>query len=271
MKKSVTIGKKTVSVIGNFQLKYNGDAKRFRMTNINSFVPPGKSIEDKLAFKTQQGLVESLIISKLILSFKPDVNPDDLHNVNVLIQHRDVKIDGMTKEEHEELVRMGLKKSNPKFTLTNIDKVDDEAFEKEVELIELKAILYSRKNPLSKEKLIYIASNFGIPYKNQFTNEERLIRFLQKRIDQKLQSDKGVRASFSELIDNIKLTEMIYYLNEFEEAGIVSYVGGIYKVKNIPVGANKEKLVDYFETNPTDFNIFKEEIIKLNQGTVHSL
>ena len=85
MKKSVTIGKKTVSVIGNFQLKYNGDAKRFRMTNINSFVPPGKSIEDKLAFKTQQGLVESLIISKLILSFKPDVNPD---NVNKIVPKR---------------------------------------------------------------------------------------------------------------------------------------------------------------------------------------
>ena len=268
--KTVTIGKSNVSLIGNFQLKYNGDIKRFRMTNINSFVPPGKSIEDKLFFKTQTGFVESLIISKTILSFKPDVLPDDLHNVNVLIQHRDVKIDGLTKEEHENLVKLGLKKSNPKFTLTNIDKVDDEAYDREVELIELKAILYSKKKPLSKEMLIFIASNFGIPYKNQFTNEERLIRFLQKRIDQKLQSDTTIRTKFSELIENIKLTEMVYYLNEFEEAGFVSYIGGIYKVKNIPIGANREKLVEYFESNPTEFNILKEEIIRINQGSVHS-
>lgn len=268
--KTVTIGKKNVSVIGTFQLKVKLHEKRFRMTNINSFVPQGKGIEDKLYFRTADGPVGALIISKLITVFKPDTNQIDLHNINVLIQHKDVMIGGMSNDEHMELVRLGLKRSNPKFELINIDKVDDEQFEEEINLVQVRAKLLDPKNPLSKEKLVFIASNFGIPYKNNFTDEKKLVRFLLKRIDSFIKGNKEHRDSFMQMLDNMKLTELKYYINEFMELGLVTYIGGIYKVKEIPIGANKEKLYEYFDNNPQDFNILKEAVIRANEGAVYS-
>lgn len=270
-KKVVVIGNRSVDVIGRFQLKVNRDPKRFRITNINSFVPFGKGPDDRMKFRTQSGLVESLVIDKLIVTFSPDNgNELDLHNVNTLIQHPDVRLDGMSDEEHKSLVQKNLKKSNPKFILTNIDKIEDESFEKQVKLINLRSQLFSDSNPLTKEMLVYLASNFGIPYKNDISEPERYRRYLLKRIDSYIQLNEENRTKFKQALENVKMTEMVYYLNEFEELGIVSQMSGIYKIQDKPIGASRGKLIEYFEQNPSDFQAFKEEVIRYNSGKIYS-
>ncbi len=268
--KTTTIGRKNVDVIGRFQLKVNRSPKKFRLTNINAFVPFGKSRESKMQFLTNAGLVDSLIVDKLIVTLNPDRNELDYHNVTTFIQHPDVRLDGFSEDEHRELVRLGLKKSNPKFTLTNIDKVADDAFEAEVKLIQLRSKLFSTDKPLTIEMLVHLCSNFGISYRSEINDADRYRRSLLKKLDSFIQVNSDNRASFVEKIDNMKLTEMIYYINEFEEIGIIKLQSGIYKIQDRPIGADKGKLIQYFESNPTDFQEFKELVINRNQGKIYS-
>lgn len=270
MSKKLTIGKKNVSVTGRFLLKVNADAKKFRITNINSFVPQGKTVEDKQLFLTAAGLVDALIIDKLSVLFDPDRNDIDAHNVGVLIQHPDVKIIGFNDEDHKELVRQNLKKSNPRFTITNVDKLEDEKFTEEVKLINLRAKLFSETNPLSKEMLVWLASNFGIAYKSEITDPVRYRQFIVKRIDSYIQANADNRDKFVSAIDNMKMTEMVYYVNEFKELGIVSEQSGIFKIGDRPIGASLGKIIDYFEQNPDVFNIHKEQVIEASTGKIYS-
>lgn len=264
-----TIGRKNVEVIGRFQLKVNRDPVRFKITNINSFVPSGKTNEDRMKFMSRSGLVDSLIIDKLVVSFNPDRNEIDLHNITAFINHPDVKLDGFSDQEHMELVRMNLKKSNPKFTLTNIDRVSDEKFDEEVKLIQLRGKLFSVTNPLTIEMLVHLCSSFGIAYKTDISDAERYRKFLLKKIDSYIQVNSENRTAFVDAVDNMKLTEMVYYINEFEAAGIVSYQSGIYKIQDTPVGASRAKLIQYFEQNPSAFQEFKEVITDMNKGKIY--
>ena len=269
--KSVKIGNKNVNLIGKFQLKVNvSDEKKFRMTNIHGFVPTGKTLSDKLEFMTKSGSVNFLFVPKIITKFNPDVNEIDRHNIAILIQHPNVMIAGMSPEDYELLVRMNLKNSNPKFTLTNIDKADDDVYEDEVELINLRQKLYSLDKPISKEQLIHMASNFGIPYRTEISDEIRYKKYLQKSIDKFIQSKKENRAIFSETLLNMKMAEMKYYISEFIIAGFVTDLGGIYKVGPKPVGASINSIISYFENTPSEFQIFKEQIILRNSNTVLS-
>lgn len=268
--KTTTIGRKNVEVIGRFQLKVNRDPKKFKITNINSFVPFGKTNEDRMKFMGKSGLVDSLIVDKLIVLLNPDRNQVDLHNVTAFIQHPDVRLDGFSEDEHNELVRLNLKKSNPKFILTNIDKVSDEAFDKEMKLIELRAKLFSQSKPLTIEMLVHLCSSFGISYKSDINDAERYRKFLLKKIDSFIQVAEENRGAFTAAVDNMKLTEMIYYINEFEEIGIIKQQSGIYKIQDRPIGADRAKIIQYFEQNPSDFQEFKELVIQKHSGKIYS-
>lgn len=269
--KTVKIGKKDVALIGKFQLEVRvEDPKKFRMTNIMSFIPAGKTLQDKILFLSQAGSIESLFIEKVLTRFNPDKSNIDLHNVNVLVQHPNVRIGGMSDEEHTKLVREGYKLSNPKFIITNLDKVDDENHVTEVQLIKLRYRLYDDKNPLSKEQLIWLASNFGIGYRTEIQDETRYKEYLQKQIDKALQRSSENRKAFIEALDNMKLSEMKYYINEFLIEGILNESSNLYKLGNKPIGVNINSVIQYFDNNPSDFQMYKEEIILKNSNTVLS-
>lgn len=270
--KTVKLGNKNVDVIGRFQLKLNtSEPKKFRMTNILSFIPAGKTMEDKKMFLSASGSVEGLFIENIVTNFNPDKSDIDAHNVAVLIEHPNVRLAGVSEEEHQKWVKSGVKESNPKWTLTNLDKLDNENYNKEVELIELRYKLYSREKPLAKEQLIWLASSFGIQYKTAITEPERYKQYLQKQIDQALQRDAQKRTDFLEALNNIKLTEMKYYIKEFEDLGFITCNSGFYKMEHRPIGASLSSVIQYFENNPSEFNMMKEQVILQHSNTVLSI
>ena len=270
MRKTVKIGKKEVELIGRFQLEVRAPKEKFRMTNINGFVPAGKTINDRIKFMSGSGLVNSLFIDKLITIFDPDKSDIDAYNVDVFIRHIDVRIGGMSEEDHKELVKAGLKNSNPKFVITNIDKVADERHEQDIDLLKLRMKIYSEEKPLSKEQLIWLASSFGVAYRTAIQDEVKFKSYLQKELDKFVQRNKENRKAFIEALDNLKLTELKYYINEFEQEGFVKEMGGMYKVGLKPVGASINSVISYFENNPSEFQAYKTEIIQKNNNTVLS-
>lgn len=266
-KNTLKIGKNDVSSTGRFQLKVNvGDPKKFRLTNINAFVPFGKSIEDKKLFMNASGFVETLIIDKIIISFNPDKSEVDRHNIETFLQHPDVKIGGYTDEQHAELVRLGIKKSNPRFTVTNIDKVADDKFESTSNLIVARAKLYDKKNPISKEKLVWLASSLGVPYRTEITDEQQYIKFLIKQLDASLQSSDELREKFEKALENIAITEFTFYINEMLNIGIIVDYAGIYKIKEQPVGSSLKGIMNFFESNQDVYNEHKKTVIESLQN-----
>lgn len=267
MSKSVKLGTKDVSVIGTFRLDVNRDKTKFRLTNINAFVPYGKSANDRVKFKTEAGEVDSIIIDKISTIYRPDENELDKFNVMVLLQHPDVFVKGLSDDEHRNLVRLNLKKPNPKFTLTNIDKVETDSFDNETSLIKSRAKLYSDTEPLSKEKLVWLCASFGLPYRTNITDQKRYKQQLIKIIDKYIQYSSDNRKKFDDSLDNIKTTEMKFYINELKNIGIITDIGGIYKVGDRPVGATDDHLVLFYEQNNEIYLLHQEEVRKSLSNT----
>lgn len=268
--KTVKIGKKSIDLVGRFSLEVRADKNKFRMTNIDAFIPAGGTIEDKVKFLSKSGFINSVFISKIMTIFYPDDDKMDAHNVDAFIRHPDVRIGGMSDADHDELVSLNLKKSNPRFILTNIDKVADEKHDEDIKLLELRSMIYDKSRPISKEKLIHLASGFGIPYTTKIQDEVLYTKHLQKVLDKHIQSNPKDRPLFLEMIENWKLTEMKYYISEFIANGNVSDAGGFYKVGPKPIGASLNSVISYFESQPSEFQALKDIIIEKYRNTVLS-
>lgn len=269
MEKIQKIGSNNISVMGRFSLEVLRDKEKFRLTNINSFVPQGKTIEEKVNFKNSSGLIDYVMIDKLVSFFEPEKSETDYHNICVLIQHPDVRIAHMSEEEHRALVKKGLKKSNPGFKLTNIDYFEDIKHQKSVNLLKARNKIYTDEK-LTKKVLIYICSNLGIPYRTEITNEKNLITFLQKQIDKFIQRKEENIVEFEKILNNINYAEKIYYINELIALEVIKDIGGIYKVKDIPVGPDIKSIISYFDSNPESYVIYKKMIIERDQNSVYN-
>jgi hypothetical protein len=248
MSEFVKLGKTNVVIDGRFKLEVKTDIKKFSLTNINSFVPVGKKVTDKMRFLTESGETDTLFIDRASILFNPKKLYDN-HNISVLIQHPNVYIGGMNSEEHMKLVREGYKVDNPKFTITNVDKVDDDKYKKEVKLIKVRARLYDDKNPLSLEKLIWIASNFGLSYRTDITEESRRVNELIKKLDKYVQESIPNAEKLLKVLDNMKETEMTFYINELIRLKIIEEFSGVYKIDDRPVGGGIDHVIIWYEQN----------------------
>ena len=266
MSEFVQLGEKSVVVEGRFKLDVLKDKKKFSLTNINSFVPVGKTAKDRVRFKTESGEVESLFIDRHSVLFDPTKDVDR-HNIMVFIQHPAVMLGGVGgQEEHDKLVKRGLKNPKPDFMITNVDKARNEKRRKEISILKIRSKLYNDDAPLSIEKLVWICSNFGIPYKSEITDRQRYKDTLLEKIDNYISSSEENAKKFNEAISKIKLTEMKFYINELLNAEIIENFGGIYKIEDRPIGGSIEHVIQFYEQNNDIFlghqNIVKQRLNK---------
>ena len=268
------LGNVNVSTIGKFELEVRKDQKKFKLTNINSFIPKGKTIANKVNFKTQNGEVESLMINKFRTIFKPDEKETDRDNVAVLIQHPRVYIHDYPDKEWDLLVKQGIKAPKSDFILKNIDKQNLDSFDSENELIEARAVLRSTKNPISTEKLKWLCSNFGISHRSHITESKRYRVFLINQMDKFIQNTKNEVSGeknlerFIDALENIKYTEMIFYINELKSLQIIIDFGGVYKVGDRPVGSNVQDIINWYTDHPEVFNGHKKIVIENSQSNI---
>ena len=261
----------TVNATGKFLLeKKISESKRknFVMTNILSEIPNGKTMEQRNYFYTDTGIpINSLYISRVQTYFEPDKNPYDAKNVLSLVEHSDVRVSSMTDEEHQDLVRQGLKISNPKFILTNIDYVRNIEHEKNKSRIQALNLIYTSQ--YSALQLGYICSDLNIPYNIKETFNESRKSALEMNIQRWIDlSDDNPNILIKKLKD-LNALEDSFYFDHMVRYEIITHDGGFYKIKSKPIGTDRESSVKYLRLNVEEYNYLKKEvnsIIKLEKG-----
>ena len=273
MNPNVKLGNVTVSLIGKFQLEVRKPAKKFALTNIDSYVPQGKKVEDKVKFLTQDGEVETLLIDKLKTNYYPDKSEIDKENVRRMIGHPAVFLDGYPEEVWNELIRKNIKSPKSDFILRNLEKIDDNKFEEKTKLIEAQAILYGTLQPISVEKLKWMCSTFGLTYRQQTSDMNRYRVQLVNSLDAFIQNTKAKTNNktnlerFIDAIKNIEETEVRYYINELISLGMIKDYGGMYKVGDRPVGRNINDIIKYYREQPEVYISHKKEVLEASQMT----
>ncbi len=266
----IEFGGKKVSLHGKFRLRTNKPAEKLHITNIDAFIPFGKTIDDKVYFYDQTGKVPFLLISKKDTIFNPDLKDVDAKNVTTLIQHPNVRLEDMTEAEHMELARRGLKKENPEYTLVNLDKAIIDKHEEEVEMIEIKYLITNKKKHLGKKKLMYIASALGLSTRSEISEEKRYITFLEQALIKFLEGNEKKRKEFYLYYEKIEQAELLYFINEFIALEYVQNFGGIYKVNDVPVGFKIPDIIDWFATNEDVYKGLKLKVQEFHSNKVTS-
>lgn len=249
MSNQVKLGTENYVIEGRFRLDVRRDPKKFSMTNILSFVPPGKTVNDRVKFKTEgSGEVDSLFINRHSILFDPNKEVD-AHNIAVFIQHPDVRIGGMPEEDHQKLVDKRIKKANCTFTITNVDKVEIKKYNEEVSILKVRGKLYNEDKPIEIEKLLWICSNFGIPYFSNVTDKQKYVNEITRKVDKYIMSGSEYAKKVDDALVNMKRTEMIFYINELLNLNIISNFGGIFKIEDRPIGSTIDHLINFYEQN----------------------
>ena len=272
---SVKLGDYQVSKIGRFTLRVLKSPKKFRLTNVPAYIPKGKTIADKVTFRTPEGRqVESLIVDRISIPLRPDELEADKHNVDVLIRHPKVKIGGISNEQWRALIDAGLKAAKPEFELTNIDQQNVEQMNEEADLVIVRAMLLNKKNPIGVEKLQWLCTVFGLGYKTNISDPERHRATLVKKLDKFIQepntrvNGKSNLERFEDAMGDLKRTEAIYYVRELQSMEVITKFGGIYKVAERPVGSSEDSVIDFYNDNPEIFAEHKNLVLQAMRSTV---
>ena len=258
-----------VSANGKFRLTCKKPADKFYLTNINADIPLGKGINEKDYFYDVTGPIEFLLIDRIQTFFNPDVNDIDAKNVAALIRHRDVRLEDMSEEEHQLLVRQGLKKDNPGFTLINLDKSVIDKHREDVEMYEISYLITRKKDGLSKKKLMFITSALSLSTRSEIVDEERYMAFLQQQLINHLKSNVEERETFMFYYDKIAEAETIYYINQFIDLGFIKDFGGMFKLEDKPIGFDIQSIKQYFANNEDEYNAYKLRVDEFNSNKVY--
>lgn len=249
MSNQVKLGTANYVIDGRFRLDVLRDPKKFSMTNILSFVPNGKTAADRMKFKTESsGEVDSLFINRHSILFDPEKEVD-AHNIGVFIQHPDVKIGGMTDEDHQKLVDKRLKKSKCTFVITNVDKVEIKKYNDEVSILKVRGKLYNDDKPIDVEKLLWICSNFGIPYFSNVTDKVKYANEITRKVDKYIMTGPEQAEKVDKALTDMKRTEMVFYINELINLQIINNFGGIFKIEDRPIGSTIDHIINFYEQN----------------------
>lgn len=252
-------------------LEVNKDPKKFLVTNLSAFIPYGKGPDAKMLFNGTSGLVDTLFISKHKTVLNAAMNDIDRKNIDVLIQHPDVKLPDLPKEEWDNLVHNRLKKANPGFILKNLDWQEDEEYENDVRLISLRYWLVQTEDPISLKRAIFLASYLGVNYFEESRYYDHTPEVLRKKIikniDKKIARSSSALEKLIKVKDDTERIEKFFFIRKLIEKGVITFSGQLYYLGKLPIGPDEESLLHYFDQNIESFNAYKKEIIEEKKGT----
>lgn len=269
-KDPIQIGGKTFALSGRFKLTCNRDPQKFAVTNLNSFIPKGKTQSQKVNFRDEHGERPFLLIMRITEFYRPDESDIDAHNVAVLIQHPEVRLLDMSDKEHQNLVDQGLKKGNPEFTLVNIDKAAMDAHNARRDMIDIEYQIMGKKSTLNKKRLMYISAALKLNTRSEIQDEKRYIAFLQEQLINHLKNNVADREMFDYYFEKINDAEVMYFIDELIKLGKIVEFGGMYKIDDKPVGFEIKNIKDYFATNEDEYAQFKLFVQEFHKNKVTS-
>lgn len=193
------------------------------------------------------------MIEKPTMRLYPDTNQMDRRNVDWLIAHPEVGVEGI---ELTDKVK-GKKISNPTIMLKNVDRqelsmIDDQDT---IDFIIGKLSDDNPKTGLSLERLRYLLAHFNLPYfdarwiKNK-TTEKKMLRQKIKNFARGTSIDGTLNAVLIDRVineaDNLKYS---YEFKEMLRYDIVREANGIYKFNNVPIGSNQDSVISWMKNN----------------------
>jgi len=227
---------------------------------IGSYKDP-TSGKDVYPENAQGGHKHGVWIDKVIKNYKPSENRQDLLDLDHLIKHPEIGINN--EQVHLDDKRYSKKRSNPLYTLKNLDHQDVEDIEQENYIDQLVGYISSEKGKtLGLDRTRYILNALGLQYR-----EEKLMNDPGKEL-LKLKSilKKYVRSSYknaenvNRILDNMKEAQYNFEITEMVRINIIDIDGAVFKYRGRNIGISKERVVDYFEKNPDFYQQLVEEL-----------
>lgn len=252
------------SIVGNFVLERKiSDSKRqkFRLSNLTSEVPFGKTIKERFYFFDGNGqAVNSFMIDKVKMYLYPDTSQVDRLNLLSLMKHTDVRIGSMTDDEHKQLVKAKLKNSNPKYVLINIDAVKNEAYEAEKVIALASNKIYTCG--YNSKQLGSICALFGVPYSIEESQESSKVPALEQRLVKWSKISKENAQKVIDKLEDLTIAEYFFYFDQLVRFEILKEEHGFYRLSDSsqPIGINKEQVIKFLQENPEKYNMLKFEV-----------
>lgn len=263
-----------IDIAGKFALEFNIDPnkrKKFRLTNLLSEIPTNSKDQERNFFvDINNRKILSYYVSKLKTVLDPDRSVVDSHNISVLIDHSDVRIDSMTPEEHQSLVQRGIKRSNPRFTLYSLDKRKNESLSAEKLIVKAQSLIFDSK--YSSKQLCYLCATFEIPYRLEESMEGAKRDSLEDKLSKFIKASSSNAEKLINQVEDLKQAENIFYLDQMLRLELLIQKDGFYKLSSDPkpIGIDRKTVFAYFENNIENFNYLKSEVQRLLKEEVEN-
>jgi len=210
-----------------------------------------KTLQD-LPRMNPNGLALSyLMISKLNTLLHPDEDAQDRLDVEWLIHHPEVIVEGYTDLPE---VYKKAKRSNAQLTLTALDFQEQTEIEEEDFIDKLISKIVVDKGPqaLSMKKIKYILAELDKAYidtrfiSNPAVEKKALKSSLKTYVKKSYDNAKKVSA----ILDHIETAKTTYELKEMIRLRIITESNGMFKYQNIPLGVSIIGVISAWEKEP---------------------
>jgi len=243
-----------------YEIKNNQGPMAFGGKHLSPY--PNPYTQQKTWRKSVNGTaLNGLMMDRLSKIYLPDEYPQDKLDVNWLIMHPEVKVEGV-KDLDPKIVSA---KTGMQITLKCLDYVvmqdiEDEDF---IDRVIGRLTLDGGTQAIGLEKLRYVLAALGQSYyDNRYEGaaEKKMLRSKLKTWTRK--SIENARL-VQEAIDSMDESQDNYYFKEMLRFKVLVPSNGVYKFQNTPIGANESAVNAFFSNHPDTKAAAMEALMKL--------
>jgi len=257
--KAVVLDPKRMNGVWELKIKISNTqgTKAFGGRRLNTYIHPLTGLRVPLIDLDNQETL-GFMIDKPTVRLYPDTNPMDRRNVDWLISHPEVGVEGI---DLTSLIK-AKKISNPSITLKNVDRQELSVIDDQ-DTIDVVIGKLSDDNPktgISLERLRYLLAYFNLPYFDaryisNKTTEKKILRQKIKVFARGKDAAGNLNATLiDEVLNEIDNLKYSYEFKEMLRFDIIRESNGIYKFNNVPIGSNENTVIQWLKNNLEIYN-----------------
>ena len=244
-----------VDVSGRWKLTYKTRNKEgalaFGGRTIDEYENPttGLKVRRKMANGTSEPFY---FLSALKVIFLPDVKVQDRLDVEWLLTHPEIAIDGYDKLPD---YYKKIKNTNSQMKLVCLDqqemtKVEDEDF-----IDKLVGRLSAEGGPqaVGLERIRYIMAQLNLPYRDSryMENKETEKKVLRSKLKSFVRANRGNAEKVYKILENESSAQTTFTFKEMLRVGIIIQENGMFKFQGLPLSVSYVGILENWENNPT--------------------